>query len=106
MPKSLPRLEDVPHYSSTAKSIRDGKGVVLVPSNDPSCSEFGINTRRRKSVKARVLYKQSIEGSERAISVDRKASLRANNSFQEAKALLPSSYNQCNDGPSAQKSHK
>ena len=106
MPKSLPRLEDVPHYSSTAKSICDGRGVVLVPSSDPSCSEFGINTGRRKSIKARVLYKQSIEGSGKAISIDRKASIRANNSFQEATALLPSLYNQCNDEPSAQKSHK
>ena len=87
MLKGLPRLEDVPR-------------------SDPSCYEFSINTRRRKSAKARVIYKQSIEGSERAISVSRKASLRANNSFQEATALLPDSYNQCNDEPSAQKSHK
>ena len=103
MLKSLSRLEDVPRYSSTAKSIYDRKGVVLVPSSDPSCCEFGINTGRRKSAKARVLYKQSIEGSGRAISIDRKASLRTNNSFQEATTLLPSSYNQCNDGPSIQK---
>ena len=106
MPKSLPRLEDVPRYSSTTKSVRDGRGVVLVPSSDPLCCEFGINTGRRKSAKARVLYKQSIEGSGRAISVDRKASLCANNSFQEATALLLISYNQCNDGPSAQKSYE
>ena len=81
MPKNLPRLEDVPRYSSIAKSICDGRGVVLVPSSDPSCCEFGINTGRRKSAKARILYKQSIEGSGRAISVDRKVSLHANNSF-------------------------
>ena len=56
MLKGLPRLEDVPR-------------------SDPSCYEFSINTRRRKSAKARVIYKQSIEGSERAISVNRKASL-------------------------------
>ena len=106
MLKGLPRLGDVPRYSSIAKSICDGRGVVLVPSSDPSCCEFGINTGRRKSAKARVIYKQSIEGSKRAIFVNRKASLRANNSFQEAMALLPDSYNQCNDKPSAQKSHK
>ena len=106
MPKSLPRLEGVPHYSSTAKSICDGRGVVLIPSSDPLCSEFGINTGRRKSIKACVLYKQSIEGSGRAISVDRKASIRANNSFQEATALLPSSYNQCNDEPFTKKRHE
>ena len=81
MPKSLPRLEDVPHYSSTAKSVCDRRGVVLVPSSDPLCCEFGINTGRRKSAKARVLYKQSIEGSGRAISIDGKASIRINNSF-------------------------
>ena len=75
MLKGLPRLEDVPRYSSIAKSICDGRRVVLVPSSDPSCYEFSINTRRRKSAKARVIYKQSIEGSERAISVNRKASL-------------------------------
>ena len=75
MPKSLPRLEDISHYSSTTKSICDRRGVVLVPSSDPSCSEFDINTGRRKSIKVRVLYKQSIEGSGRAISVDRKASI-------------------------------
>ena len=95
MPKSLPRLEDIPHYSSTAKSICDGRGVVFIPSSDPSCCEFSIDTGRRKSAKARVLYKQSIEGSRRAISINRKASLRANSSFQEATTLLPSSYNQC-----------
>ena len=105
-PKSLPKLEDVPRYSSTAKSICDGRGVVLVPSSDPSCSEFSINTRRRKSAKARVLYKQSIEGNGRVISIDRKASLRANNSFQEATTLLLSLYNQCNDEPSTRKSHE
>ena len=87
MLKGLPRLEDVPR-------------------SDPSCYEFSINTRRRKSAKARVIYKQSIEESERAIFVNRKASLRANNNFQEAMALLSGLYNQCNDEPSAQKSHE
>ena len=106
MLKGLPRLEDVPRYSSIAKSICDGRRVVLVPSSDLSCYEFGINTGRRKSAKACVIYKQSIEGSERTISVNRKASLRANNNFQEATTLLPDSYNQCNDEPFAQKSHK
>ena len=106
MPKILPRLEDVPYYSSIAKSVCDRRGVVFVLRSDPSCYEFDIDTRRRKSAKAHVLYKQSLEGSGRTIFVNREASFCANNSFQEATALLPDSYNQCNDEPSAQKSHK
>ena len=81
MPKSLPRLEDVPHYSFIAKSVCDGRGVVFVPSSDPSCCEFDIDTGRRKSAKARLLYKQSIEGSGRAIFVNKEASFCTNNSF-------------------------
>ena len=106
MRKSLPRLKDVPRYGSVAKSVRDGRGVIFVLSGDPTCHEFSIGKGGRKSVKARVLYKQSTERSRRTISVDRKASFCTNNSFQEAKALLPSSCNQCRDGPSTQESHE
>ena len=81
MPKSLPRLEDVPCYGSVAKSVRDGRGVVFVLSNDPTCCEFGIDKEGRKSAKARVLYQQSTEGSGRTISVNRKVGFRANNGF-------------------------
>ena len=81
IPKSLPRLEDVPRYDSIAKSVRDGKGVIFVLSDDPTCREFSIRKGGRESVKAQVLYKQSTERSRRMISDDRKASFCANNSF-------------------------
>ena len=81
MPKSLPRLEDVPRYDSIAKFARDGKGVIFVLSDDPTCREFSIGKGGRKSVKARVLYKQSTERSRRMISDDRKASFCTHNSF-------------------------
>ena len=81
MPKSLPRLEDVPCYDSIAKSIHDGRGVIFVLSDDPTCHEFSFGKGGRKSVKARVLYKQSTERSRRMISDDRKASFCAHNSF-------------------------
>ena len=81
MPKSLPRLEDVPRYDSIAKSVRDGRGVIFVPSDDPTCREFSIGKGGRKSVKARVLCKQSTERSRKMISDDRKASFCAHNSF-------------------------
>ena len=81
MPKSLSRLEDVPRYDSIAKSVCDGRGVIFVLSDDPTCCEFSIGKGGRKSVKARVLYKQSTERSRRMISDDRKASFCAHNSF-------------------------
>ena len=81
MPKSLPGLEDVPRYDSIAKSVCDGRGVIFVLSDDPTCCEFSIGKGGRKSVKARVLYKQSTERSRRMISDDRKASFCAHNSF-------------------------
>ena len=81
MLKSLPRLEDVPRYDSIAKSVCDGRGVIFVLSDDPTCCEFSIGKGGRKSVKARVLYKQSTERSRRMISDDRKASFCAHNSF-------------------------
>ena len=100
MPKSLPRLEDVPRYDSIAKFVRDGKGVIFVLSSDPTCREFSIGKGGRKSAKAHVLYKQNTERSRRMISTDRKASFCANTGFQEAKTLLPSSCNHCHDRPS------
>ena len=57
MPKSLPRLEDVTRYDSIAKSVRDGRGVIFVLSDDLTCREFSIGKGGRKSVKAHVLYK-------------------------------------------------
>ena len=106
MLKSLPRLEDVSRYVSIAKFVCDGKGVVFVLSSDLTCHEFSIDKGGRKSVKARVLYKKNAEGSGRTISINKKTSFRANHGFQEANALLPSSCNQCHDGPSAQESHE
>ena len=81
MPKSLSRLEDVPRYDSIAKSVCDRRGVIFVLSDDPTCCEFSIGKGGRKSVKARVLYKQSTERSRKMISDDRKASFCAHNSF-------------------------
>ena len=79
MPNSLPRLEDVPRYDSDAKSVRDGRRVILVLSGDPTCCEFSIDKGGRKSAKAHVLYKQSTERSRKVISADRKASFCTNN---------------------------
>ena len=106
MRKSLPRLKDVPRYGSVAKSVRDGRGVIFVLSGDPTCHEFSIGKGGRKSAKARVLYKQSTKESKRTIPVNREASLCIDNSFQEAKALLPSSCHQFHDRSSAQESNE
>ena len=104
--KSLPRFEDIPHYGSFTESVHVGRGVVFVLSSDLTCHEFSIDKGGRKSVKACVLYKKSAEGSGRTISTNKKTSFHANHGFQEANALLPSSCNQCHDGPSAQESHE
>ena len=37
MPKSLSRLEDVPHYGSITESVRDGGRIVFIPGSDPAC---------------------------------------------------------------------
>ena len=56
MPKSLPRLEEVPRYGFVAKSVPDGRRVVLIPGSDPACRELSIDKRGRKSTKTSLLY--------------------------------------------------
>ena len=106
MLKGFPRLEDLSRYGSVAESIRDGRGIVFIPSSDPACRELHIDKRGRKSTKTSVLYWQGVEGSGRTISTDRKASFCPYHGFQEVEALLPSSCNQCYDRPLAQKIHE
>ena len=75
-------FKDLKTYLVTATLLSlSGRGVVFVFSNDLTCREFSIDKGGKKSAKARVLYKQSTEGSRRMISINRKASFRANHGF-------------------------
>ena len=67
-----------------------------------ACSKFSINQGRREGAEACILYKPSIERSRKTISVDGEIGFCINNSFQEAKALLPSTCNCYYDGSSTQ----
>ena len=97
VPKSLLRLEDLPHYGSFTKSVCPGKGVVFVLGSNSTRRKFSIGEGRREETKACVLYKQSVEGSGRTIPINREVGFCIDNGFQEVKALLPSSCHQCHD---------
>ena len=90
VPKSLLRLEDLPHYGSFTKSVCPGKGVVFVLASNSTRRKFGIGEGGREDTKVCVLYKQSAAGSKRTISTNGEIGLRTNHSFKEAEALFPS----------------
>ena len=75
-------FKDLKTYLVTAPLLSSsGRGVVFVFNSDLTCCEFNIDKGGKKSAKARVLYKQSTEGSRMMISINRKASFRANHGF-------------------------
>ena len=57
VPKSLLRLEDLPHYGSFNKSICPGRGVVFVLGSNSTRRKFGIGEGGREDTKVCVLYK-------------------------------------------------
>ena len=81
MSKSLSRLENLPHYSSFTKSVRAGRGVVFVLGSNSTCRKFNIGKEGKEDTKACVLYKQSVEGSGRTISINREVDFCINNNF-------------------------
>ena len=52
-------LDMKPHYSSFAKSIRAGRGVVFILGSNSTCCKLSIDPGRRKGSEAYVLYKSS-----------------------------------------------
>ena len=56
MPKSLPRLEDLPRYGFVAEFVRDGRGIVFILGSDLAYHELRIDKRGSKNTKASVLY--------------------------------------------------
>ena len=81
VPKSLLRLEDLPHYGSFTKSVCPGKGVVFVLGSNSTRRKFGISEGGREDTKVYVLYKQSAAGSERTISTNREVGFCIDNGF-------------------------
>ena len=81
VPKSLLRLEDLPHYGSFTKSVCPGKGVVFVLASNSTRRKFGIGEGGREDTKVCVLYKQSAAGSERTISTNREVGFCIDNGF-------------------------
>ena len=56
VPKSLPRLKDVPCYASIAKSVHGGRRIVFILGGDPACCELNIDKRGSKKAEASILH--------------------------------------------------
>ena len=101
VPNSLPGLKNVSHCGTIVEFVRDGRRIVSVPGSNSTCGKLGIDKRGRKNITVGILYQQSVERSEGTISTDGKTSFRPHHGFQKVKTLLPSTCDQCYDGPPA-----
>ena len=94
-------FQDLKAYLTTAPLLS-----LSILSNVLTCSEFSINQKRRENIEACLLHKPNAEWSKGTVSYDGKAGLCICNSFQEAKALLPSSCHQCLNRSSIQEGNE
>ena len=64
MPKSLPRLEDVPCYASAAESVRGGRRIVFIPGSDPHAVSSALIREEAKMQKPVYYTSRALRGVE------------------------------------------
>ena len=101
--ESLPRPQDLPHHSSSAKPVHTRWRIIFVFSGVLAYNELSADWRRRKDTEASLLYKPSVKRGRRTISNDGKASLCLGHGFLEVKTLLSGPCHKCLNKSSTKK---